>query len=542
MDDSSGLQGRSALITGGASGIGAAIARRLAGLGVAVQIADLDLAGAQAVAAETGGEAWQLDLSDPAALGGIELEVDILVNNAGVQRVSPIEELDPEVFHRMLMIMVEAPFRLIRSALPYMYAQGYGRIVNVSSVHGLRASAYKSAYVTAKHALEGLSKVTALEGGPHGVTSNCVNPGYVRTPLVEKQIADQARIHRLAESEVLETIMLTHNADQAAGGARGGRGPGRLAGRSGCGHGHRSLLHHGRRVDSAVSSSYRSISAAVDGGRLHGGEWNPSGATTVVAVHGITANHRTFALLAEALPRHRLLAPDLRGRGASRTLAGAVGDRPACRGRRRADHGLSLGAGGACRPLDGRLRGHRAGPAVSGSRLGSGARRRRAAFPAALGIDADQAIAQTLGPALQRLQRTFPSRDAYRRFWQAHPALREAWSDAVADYVDYDLVGSPPELRSSVSSQAVLQDGRDQFQDPDTADVLGGFSGPARLLVMSRGLLGQPPGLYPDEELARWRRRLPRLTIDEVPQLNHYTIMLHPSGAALVAAAVRTLS
>ena len=211
MDDSSGLQGRSALITGGASGIGAAIALRLAGLGVAVQIADLDMAGAQSVAAETGGEAWHLDLSNPAALSSLELEVDILVNNAGIQQVSPIEELDPDVFHRMLMIMVEAPFRLIRSALPYMYAHGYGRIVNVSSVHGLRASAYKSAYVTAKHALEGLSKVTALEGGPHGVTSNCVNPGYVRTPLVEKQVADQARLHRLAESEVLETIMLTHN-------------------------------------------------------------------------------------------------------------------------------------------------------------------------------------------------------------------------------------------------------------------------------------------------------------------------------------------
>src|SRR4030095_471813 len=99
----------------------------------------------------------------------------------------------------------------------YMYAQRYGRIVNVSSVHGLRASAYKSAYVTAKHALEGLSKVTALEGGPHGVTSNCINPGYVRTPLVEKQVADQARIHRLDESAVLEEVMLTHNAIKRLG-------------------------------------------------------------------------------------------------------------------------------------------------------------------------------------------------------------------------------------------------------------------------------------------------------------------------------------
>jgi hypothetical protein len=153
-----------------------------------------------------------------------------------------------------------------------------------------------------------------------------------------------------------------------------------------------------------------------------------------------------------------------------------------------------------------------------------------------VGITVDQAIELTLGPAIQRLQQTFPSREAYRRFWQAHPALREAWSDAVADYVDYDLVGSPPELRSSVSLQAVRQDARDQFHDPDTADVLGGFSGPARLLAMSRGLLDQTPGLYPADELVRWRGRLPPLIIEEVPQLNHYTIMLHPSGAARVAA------
>jgi pimeloyl-ACP methyl ester carboxylesterase len=295
-------------------------------------------------------------------------------------------------------------------------------------------------------------------------------------------------------------------------------------------------------VDSAVSSSDRSISVEVDGGRLNGGEWNPSGATTVVAVHGITANHRTFAPLAEALPRHRLLAPDLRGRGASGTLPGPWGID------RHAEDVARLITASAPGPVV--LVGHSMGgfvatavvrrfpDLVSGLVLVDGG----LPFPPPVGIDVDQAIAQTLGPALQRLRRTFPSREAYRRFWRAHPALQEAWSEAVADYVDYDLVGNPPELRSSVSSQAVLQDARDQYQDPDTADLLGGFSGPSRLLVVSRGLLDQPPGLYPEGELLRWRSRLPSLTIDEVPQLNHYTIMLHPSGAARVAAAVCTLS
>jgi 3-hydroxybutyrate dehydrogenase len=206
------LAGRTALVTGGASGIGAAVARRLAGLGARVTIADIDSERAGTVAAAIDGDVRPLDLADPAALGDLDLDVDVLVNNAGIQHVAPIAEFDPEIFHRILMIMVESPFRLIRATLPGMYDRGFGRIVNISSVHGLRASEFKSAYVTAKHALEGLSKVTALEGGPHGVTSNCINPGYVRTPLVEKQIADQARTHGIEESEVVEKVMLTHNA------------------------------------------------------------------------------------------------------------------------------------------------------------------------------------------------------------------------------------------------------------------------------------------------------------------------------------------
>jgi 3-hydroxybutyrate dehydrogenase len=206
------LDGRSALVTGGASGIGAACARELAKRGATVTVADVDEEAAGTVADEIGGIAWGVDLLDVGALESLQLEVDVLVNNAGVQTVAPITEFDPARFRSMQALMVEAPFLLIRAALPHMYERGFGRIVNISSVHGLRASQFKVAYVTAKHALEGLSKVTALEGGAHGVTSNCVNPGYVRTPLVSKQIADQARTHGITEDEVLDQVLLTESA------------------------------------------------------------------------------------------------------------------------------------------------------------------------------------------------------------------------------------------------------------------------------------------------------------------------------------------
>jgi 3-hydroxybutyrate dehydrogenase len=206
------LDGRRALVTGGASGIGRACVRALAGAGAHVVVADKDAEGAAQAAAEAGGEARILDLTDLDALASAPLDVDVLVNNAGIQSVAPIEEFDPAVFRRMIDLMVTAPFLLTRAALPGMYERGWGRVINISSVHGLRASPYKVAYVTAKHAVEGMSKVTALEGGPHGVTSNCVNPGYVRTPLVEKQIADQAVVHGIAEDEVVEQVMLAESA------------------------------------------------------------------------------------------------------------------------------------------------------------------------------------------------------------------------------------------------------------------------------------------------------------------------------------------
>jgi 3-hydroxybutyrate dehydrogenase len=203
------LDGRTAVVTGGASGIGRACALRLAAEGAAVVVLDRDGTAAAKVATEIGrARAIAVDLTDLDAIDALDIDADIVVNNAGIQHVAPIEDFPPETFSVMLRLMVEAPFRLVRRSLPGMYARGWGRIVNISSVHGVRASEFKVAYVTAKHALEGLSKVIALEGAAHGVTSNCVNPAYVRTPLVDKQIAAQAEAHGIGPDEVVEKIML----------------------------------------------------------------------------------------------------------------------------------------------------------------------------------------------------------------------------------------------------------------------------------------------------------------------------------------------
>lgn len=203
------LTGRTALVTGAASGIGAACARRLADAGAVVLAVDLDGDGvAQLADGFERMQALTCDLSVLDAIDALPADIDVLVNNAGLQHVAPVHEFPPETFSLILRVMLEAPFRLARHALPGMYERGWGRVINLSSAHGLRASPFKSAYVSAKHGLEGLSKVIALEGAPHGVTSNCVNPAYVRTPLVEKQIADQAAAHGIAPEEVVERIML----------------------------------------------------------------------------------------------------------------------------------------------------------------------------------------------------------------------------------------------------------------------------------------------------------------------------------------------
>ncbi len=215
-----GLEGKVAIVTGAASGIGLAIARDFAQHGVRVIVSDVDveggrtaadaLRGARFLAADmTKGQDIQQLVDQTIANEG---QVDILVNNAGIQHVAPITEFPEAKWRQIIDIMLTAPFLLTKAVLPGMYAHKWGRIINVASVHALRGSAFKSAYVTAKHGLLGLTRVTALEGAEHGVTCNAICPSYVRTALVEKQIADQARIHGIPESEVVEKIMVSEGA------------------------------------------------------------------------------------------------------------------------------------------------------------------------------------------------------------------------------------------------------------------------------------------------------------------------------------------
>ena len=211
---SESLDGKVALVTGGGSGIGLAISRRLADAGARVLINDVRPS-AEDAAREIGADFLQADLAsmeETTALGRRAVEVqghvDILVNNAGLQHIAPVEDFPEEEWARLVQIMLVAPFQLTKAVVPGMKGRGWGRIINMSSIHGLVASPYKSAYIAAKHGLIGLTKTVALEVGGDGVTVNAICPSYVRTPLLESQLADQARTRGLPEQEVIEKVML----------------------------------------------------------------------------------------------------------------------------------------------------------------------------------------------------------------------------------------------------------------------------------------------------------------------------------------------
>lgn len=282
------------------------------------------------------------------------------------------------------------------------------------------------------------------------------------------------------------------------------------------------------------AAGYAPFAAPVPGGELAAGIWHPAATgLPILAAHGITANHRSWRLVAEALPGTRLIAPDLRGRGRSSGLPGPFG--------------LSRHADDLARVLDA-LEVERA--VVAGHSMGAFVAVRFAELhpdratglalidgglpiPPPPGIPPEDVPAVVLGPALQRLSMRFASREEYLDFWRRHPALGPWWNDAIEDYADYDLVGAPPELRSSVDPDAVSVNALELDGASGYAEALAALALPIEFLRAPRGLLDQE-ALYAPATVAEWAARLPSLSAHEAEDVNHYTILMTPAGARQV--------
>lgn len=296
---------------------------------------------------------------------------------------------------------------------------------------------------------------------------------------------------------------------------------------------------------SAAPSGPRSVLVPVEGGDLTCGVWGPESthAPVVLAVHGITAHHRCWPLVADALPGVRVVAPDLRGRGRSAGLP--------------APYGLERHADDLVQVLDHLdlddvvLVGHSMGAFVAttlAARIGSRASGLvlvdgglPLATPAGGPPSPDATPQDVLGPAAQRLTMTFESHETYRDFWRRHPAFAHAWSPVVEGYVDYDLEGSGPELRPSAVVAAVAADAAQLFGGAAYEQAMRAVAVPATFLRAPRGLMDEPQALYPPDAAARARPLLPHLRDVEVADVNHYTIVLGPTGAEAVAATTREL-
>lgn len=268
-------------------------------------------------------------------------------------------------------------------------------------------------------------------------------------------------------------------------------------------------------------------------GSLTVGEWGDPGAPAVLAIHGITSNHLAWAGVARALPQVHIIAPDLRGRGGSRALG--------------APYGMETHAADLVRVLDhfhvpaATVVGHSMG-AFAALAFGLRSPDRCASTVLVDGglpltLPAGVTVEDTLGPAAARLTMTFASRDDYVQLWKEHPALVREWTDDVAAYVDYDLVGTPPTLHSSATVESMSRDSADLFASAAAEAALARLAPGTRLLTAPRGLLNTEP-LYSAAALAAWQVKVPTLSVSEVPDVNHYTIVMGHRGAAAVAAAV----
>lgn len=289
-----------------------------------------------------------------------------------------------------------------------------------------------------------------------------------------------------------------------------------------------------------TTGGYRTVDVPVRGGALRCGVWGPEdpAAPVLLAVHGVTASHKTWGLVAAGLPEVRIIAPDLRGRGRSNGLPGPYG---------MAAHAADLAAVLHAFEVESAVvAGHSMGAFVSVVLAHRYPRAVRSlilidgGLPLQVppGLTDDEVIEAVLGPAAERLGTRYASREAYRSFWKQHPAFARNWNPLVEEYVDYDLAGEEPGLRPATRFEAMRQDTADLNRGPDLRAALAALAVPALLLRAPRGLMDEPAGLYTQAHARRWEQQLERLDVRDVPDVNHYTIVMDAPGAGAVAGAV----
>ncbi|MGV8877091.1 MAG: alpha/beta fold hydrolase [Rhodoglobus sp.] len=296
-------------------------------------------------------------------------------------------------------------------------------------------------------------------------------------------------------------------------------------------------------MERPMTAEYRLITCPVDGGELTAAIWEPAAAPvgTIVLIHGITASHMSWPLVAAAFPLHRVIAPDLRGRGASRNLPAPFGI---------SQHATDLNAlFAATGTVSALVVGHSMGGFVAATfaahypELVSGVLLVDGGLPIAppQGTSAQELPEVILGPAAQRLSMTFADRGSYQEFWRQHPAFATDFTDTVRDYVDYDLVGTEPTLRSASNIVAVSCDALELSGDTHYLAALAGLTVATHFIRTPRGLLNQLPALYSPEQCQKWSAQLPNVTFHEAANVNHYTIILSQRGADEVAAVMNEL-
>lgn len=285
-------------------------------------------------------------------------------------------------------------------------------------------------------------------------------------------------------------------------------------------------------------NSYRRTSVSVRGGDLAVGVWGPEDGPAVLAVHGVTASHLTFPLVAARLPDARFIAPDLRGRGRSNGLPGPWGMPQHADDLAAVLDALGVGSavvlGHSMGAFASLVLAHRHPTRVSSLVLVDGG----LPLPTPSGFTDDEITRATLGPAAERLSMTFESRERYREYWRNHPALTEDWSQVIENYIDYDLVGAEPNLRPSSSYEAVAADSVELRGGESLLAALDALNHRATFISAPRGLMNEVPPLYPAPALEAWAAKLPEMHIISAHNVNHYTIVLSERGAKVVADAV----